>query len=92
MYFYYKLLEEQYISEDGICYSCYGIQCWEQSETEQLLLHSISDISTDRSSVEWFAKRCTDGQVHPIHLADIVEESFFECPEPVTVPAMDETA
>ena len=36
----------------------------------------VSDVSTDRAAVEQLARRCTEGQLDPIHLLDVVEDAL----------------
>jgi len=36
----------------------------------------VPDISTDRAFVSGLAERCTDGQLSPIHLRDVVMDAL----------------
>jgi len=70
MYLYTVTQDELYLPETGK-YRTYGIRV-EGAGGEEFL--KVSDISTDRKMVEDLAKRCTDGQLAPAQLFEIIED------------------
>ena len=70
MYLYTVIQDQMYLPDTGK-YLTYGIHV-EGSKGEELL--TVSDISTDRKAVEDLAKRCTERQLHPVQMADIIED------------------
>ena len=67
MYFYYPVEQHLYFSETGN-YVAYGIRV--SSEGGESLL--IDDVSCDRMFIEALAARCTQLQVSPAQLYDVV--------------------
>lgn len=70
----YRVFEEKLISDEIEVYVSYGLKCYNVSNENEECVASISDISTDRSFVERLAEKCTEGQLFPIHLLDVVED------------------
>ena len=70
MYLYTVTQDELCLPEAGT-YRTYGIRA-EGSGGEELL--RVPDISTDRKTVEALAKRCTDGQLAPAQLFEVIED------------------
>ena len=71
-YFTYIPVKEDLFSQELGHYFSYGIEMVKKG----VLYHKISDISTDKNFVADLAQRCTLGQVDPIHLFDIIEDSL----------------
>ena len=70
----YKTFEQRLFLED------WGyLQCCSASTGEVLAV--IQDISTDRKFVTQLAKRCTRGQLSPLHFWDVVLDALDE-PDP----------
>ncbi len=72
----YKTFEQRLFLEDWGYYQTYGIQCCSASTGEVLAV--IQDISTDRKFVTQLAKRCTRGQLSPLHFWDVVLDALDE--------------
>ncbi len=68
--FKYSIFKENMSNEDGK-YTSFGITI-EDSNGD--VIKSITDISTDEIVVRDLCERCNKGQLHPIHLYDIVED------------------
>lgn len=70
--FIYIPVKESLCSQElGRCFS-FGIEVQEQG----LPCLKVADISTDESFVAKLARRCTSGQLDPIHLFDVIEDSL----------------
>ena len=68
--FVYLPIKEILFTQELGQYCTYGIEVLERG-----VLHSkISDISTDKNFVADLARRCTLGQLDPIHLLDVIED------------------
>lgn len=52
----------------------YGLELWQYSCKGEQLLQTIKDLSPDRTAVLLLAMRCTAWQLHPLHLADVIED------------------
>ena len=68
---YIPVKESLYSQELGRYFS-FGIEVQEQGPQRL----KVSDISTNESFVAELARRCTSGQLDPIHLYDVVEDSL----------------
>ena len=68
--FKYSIFKENMSNEDGE-YTSFGITI-EDSNGD--VIKSITDISTDEIVVRDLCERCNKGQLHPIHLYDVVED------------------
>ena len=70
MRYLYVTFEQQLFSEEVGYYRIYGIQCRTAVSEETLAV--FQDVSTDRLLMEELARRCTQGQLSPIHLMDVI--------------------
>ena len=66
----YRPFSEKYYSEDIGTYIAYGISVY-CGEAELL---RISDICADRCLVEDLCRRCTEGELDPIHIYEVIED------------------
>lgn len=70
---YQYSLVEQFLSAPDIgSYQTFGIQVWQGNTMVAL----ISDVSPDRALVERLAAQCTNGQLEPVHILDVVHNSI----------------
>ena len=68
----YRLIESKY--KDDIHTQNDGISYGIASETEPMFC--IPDISTDINLVNALIQKCNEGNLSPIHLKDVVEDSL----------------
>ena len=68
--FRYALISEKLFSSE------LGIRAFQKTECGWREVAFVSDVSTDRAVVEQLARRCTEGQLDPIHLLDVVEDAL----------------
>ena len=73
----YEVVKETVTSEFLEKYITYGIKVTRNGS----LIELISDISTDRQKAERLASLCNDGQLHPIHIYDIIEDFLVDLDE-----------
>jgi len=69
----YILIESSYWI-NGIRYSTYGIAQADLSEGYAVIVKAIPDLSQDKERVQHLAKVCTELQLSPVHLTDIVND------------------
>ena len=74
--FRYALISEKLFSSELGRYRSFGIRAFQKTECGWREVAFVSDVSTDRAAVEQLARRCTDGQLDPIHLLDVVEDAL----------------
>lgn len=74
--FFYQVIEEKLYTADIGAYISFGLKVIFATHGVYLELLRVSDISTDKSKVARLAALCTKGQVRPIHLADVIEDSL----------------
>ena len=70
----YEAVQHTAISEEIGDYVTYGIRVSEDGRE----LSFTADVSTDGEAVERLAANCTDGQLAPIHLEDVIEDLLAE--------------
>lgn len=70
--FSYIPVKEDLFSRELGHYISFGIEALEHGS----LCRRISDISTDEDFVAALARKCTSGQLDPIHLLDVIEDSL----------------
>ena len=70
----YEAVQHTAISEEIGDYVTYGIRVSEDGRE----LSFTADVSTDGEAVERLAANCTDGQLAPIHLGDVIEDLLAE--------------
>lgn len=74
--FRYALISEKLFSSELGHYRSFGIRAFQKTECGWREVAFVSDVSTDRAAVEQLARRCTEGQLDPIHLLDVVEDAL----------------
>ena len=74
--FRYALVSEQLFSTELGHYRSFGIRAFQKTECSWREIAFVSDVSTDQAAVEQLARRCTEGQLDPIHLLDVVEDAL----------------
>ena len=68
----YIIVEEQLEHPDIGTYTSYGIKA--EKGNDELIF--VSDVSVDRVFVENLARCCTDLQLDPVHLFNVVEDAI----------------
>lgn len=58
------------------CYHTFGIESLLITAQQNVQVAFIPDVSTDEATVSLIACRCTCGQLAPIHLLGIIEDSI----------------
>lgn len=76
--FRYIKIQENMFSHDIGSFMSFGIQAVEEVATTRKVVAQVSDISTDADYVQALADLCTDLQLDPIHLFDVVADKFAE--------------
>ncbi len=66
-------------NEDIGTYSTFGLQVL---LVEEILLEEITDISTDLCEVQRIAELCTERQLHPEQIHDVVHDLLHD-PDPI---------
>ena len=70
--FIYIPVKESLFSQELGSYCSFGMEVIENG-----VLHSkISDVSTDENFVAALARKCTAGELDPVHLPDVIEDSL----------------
>ncbi len=77
----YVPVQQTLTSEELGTYSTFGIQVLLAEET---VLDLVSDVSTDLAEVQRLADLCTEQQLHPEHLREVVED-FLNNSDPLPV-------
>ena len=72
----YIPVEQFLYSPDNGRYCSYGIAAVSLTALHCEIVLFVSDISGDRSFVADLAQRCTHGQLDPIHVQDVIEDSL----------------
>lgn len=70
----YSVVKERIFSDTLGEYTAYGIRVTHNGTDVDL----ISDISTDPKKADQLAKLCTDGQLDPIHIPDVIEDFLVD--------------
>lgn len=65
-------VEETLTTAELGCYRTYGIRTVEQDGADERQVGFLSDVSCDQAFVSLLAEWCTDGQLAPCHLMDVV--------------------
>ena len=76
---FYGLTEERFY--DGETYRCsYGIAVYAESDCggTDCVLETVSDITSDRKSLEELILQCNLQKLSPIHLHDVIEDFFAQ--------------
>jgi len=71
---YKYMINEKLIRIDNVSRISYGIDIFEIAEGTPILLFRINDISTDKTTVEELAKKCSSLNASPIHIFEIIED------------------
>lgn len=66
----YIAVEQQLEHPDIGTYTSYGIKAIKENKE----IAFVSDVSVDKAFVENIVRRCTDLQLAPIHIFDVVED------------------
>ena len=77
--FRYVIIQENVFSHDIGSFMSFGIQAVEEVAAARKVVARVSDISTDADFVQALADLCTNLQLDPIHLFDVVADKFAEC-------------
>lgn len=77
----YVPIQQTMTSEDHGTYSTFGIQVLLVEET---VLDTFSDVSIELAEVQRLCEICTERQLHPEHIRDVVDD-FLNDPHPVHV-------
>ena len=72
----YTCIEESFFLKEAGYYKSFGIQVSVVINHTEVKKWCISDISLDRDFVLTLAQQCTDGQLHPCHLVDVVNDAL----------------
>lgn len=74
--YYYRCIQEEGSLPDIGSYTTFGIMALKCTNSRWQRLVSISDVSLDCRMVQALASRCTQYQLHPRHLLDVVEDAI----------------
>lgn len=74
--FRYVPFEESLFSLSIGIYRSFGIAILQFVNHGWKQIDSISDVSTDYDFVATLAQRCTRGQLYPVHLIDVIQDSI----------------
>lgn len=74
-YLYVPTVEKMSSPEEGE-YTAYGIRVLQVTPHGVRELQYIPDVSLDCVRVSELTARCTEGQLSPIHLADVIEDNL----------------
>lgn len=74
--FQYLPVEEELFSPEFGPYTSFGIHIFRITNAGREELGFLSDVSTDRAFVSALAGRCTQAQLDPVHLIDVVTDSL----------------
>lgn len=72
--FRYVCTPQQLCSEELGHYDSFGISAQEQVQGVWVQRSFVSDVSVQQQLVEELTRLCTDGQLDPVHLMDVVED------------------
>lgn len=72
--FQYTHFKEHLFSDYIGNYDTFGIKVFQKTDGEMQCISSISDVSIDSDLTELIAQECTQGQLDPIHLFDVVSD------------------
>lgn len=75
MFVYRCIAERQTCPEIGL-YESFGLEVCVFLRGQWQTLTMLSDISLDRTLVEQLAAQCTELQLDPVHLMDVVEDAL----------------
>lgn len=73
----YRLLRSVRRSEEFGRYVTYGLRVCLGLGGQWRTVRLLADISTDARAVGALAEACTRGELHPMHLSDVVEDLFY---------------
>ena len=75
--FRYIPVQERLFSDDIGFYVSYGIRAVKETETEAEEIICISDVCTERDTVDNLTSLCTKLQMDPVHLLDVIEDFLY---------------
>ena len=70
----YEAIQQTLTTDELGTYVTYGIR----ASSEETQLAFVSDVSTDESAVRHLAERCTEQQLDPVHLENVIEDFLEE--------------
>ena len=73
IYRYASVREKRRTSEIGT-YVTYGLRAYERVGKKWQEVAYVSDVCTDGATVRRLARSCTQGNLNPCHLFDVVED------------------
>lgn len=73
----YHCIQEQRRNPEIGDYTTYGIAAYSESDGVLEKVQFLSDLSTDPIRVERLAELCTAGQLEPLQLMDVAEDSLI---------------
>jgi len=73
----YIWIESNYRA-NGVLYTAYGIAYVDFSDGVPVILKAIPDLSTDKDRVQQLAALCTELQISPMHLRDVIDDFLSE--------------
>ena len=80
--YYYDCVEEMKYDPNLGQYRTYGLVGYKSSEgAAPKRAGFVSDVSVDKAFVQQLAKAMNEGQAHPCHMLDMVEDAL--CGEPL---------
>ncbi len=74
----YKMIITEETDEQGNAYIGYGIEAWEDSATEQKLLHRVPDLFVSKERCLAFVKMCNEEDVAHFHLLEVIDNILAE--------------
>lgn len=74
--YYYRCIREEGSLPDIGSYTTFGIMALKYANGRWQKLAFISDVSLDCRMVQDLASLCTQYQLHPCHLLDVVEDAI----------------
>ncbi|MBE6631634.1 MAG: hypothetical protein E7623_02910 [Ruminococcaceae bacterium] len=73
----YILIESSFLS-NGVRNTTYGIAYTDFSNGIPVILKAIPDLSTNKDRVQYLAVLCTELQLSPLHLRDVIDDFLAE--------------
>jgi len=73
----YILIESSFRA-NGVSHTAYGIARADFSDGIPVILEAIPDLSADKDRVQQLVKLCTELQLSPMHLGDVVDDFLGE--------------
>ena len=74
--FLYFPVEQLLFSPSLGCYRAFGLAAVLDAPQGKRCLALVQDVSTQESFVAGLARRCTEEQLEPVHLKNVIEDSI----------------